>query len=118
MIGGIFLGYSGRNIDMKMHSPTRVEQDGVPFDLFLQMEQLKAEIITKKTAMRVECPVCEYPTGILLIDREGYQSLKCGWCKSPSIFVKTVFGNWKIKSSVGTEYLNDKKRTFRSKTIQ
>lgn len=107
-----------RSLDMNVVSPTKAYQDKMPMDLHDAFSLIKAKHDTGKEAMRVECPVCTYPTGILLVDRDGRQERNCSWCRSESIFVKLPSGAWKIKSMVGLEKIESNgKRSWRDKAI-
>jgi hypothetical protein len=116
-MGEIYLVYS-RSLDMNLVSPTKAYQDKMPMDLYDAFKTIQVAHETGKQAMRVECPVCDYPTGILLVDRNGRQERKCSWCKSESIFVKLLSGAWKIKSMVGLEKIDSSgKKSWRNKAI-
>jgi len=103
----------GRGLDIKPISPTSFEYDSVRHDLFDVIDSVKFKHrYSDKASMRVECPVCTYPTGIFLIDIKGKpQERECSWCHNVSIFVQTHFGNWKIKSILGNERIDDRGKT-------
>ena len=107
-----------RSLDKYIISPTKAIQDKMPMDLWDSLAMIKTKLNTGKEAMRVACPVCEYPTGILLVDRSGRQERNCSWCHDESVFVKLPSGAWKIKSVVGIEKIESSgKRTWREKRI-
>jgi len=110
--------FSGRSLDVDLISPTKALYDDAPIDLFDAMETAKFKHRhAGKEIMRVECPVCLFPTGIMLIDHNKPQECKCSQCTNVSIFVQTAFGNWKIKSIVGTERIDERGKTWIDKRI-
>jgi len=106
--------FGSRDLGIDVVSPTKAVMDKTAFDLYDTLNSLKAQMITDKETMMVACPVCEYPTGILLIDHHRPQERRCSWCKNVSIFVQTQWGNWKIKSLVGNEKIDDRHKTKRN----
>ncbi len=87
-------------------------------DLWDSLAVIKAKMNTGKEAMRVACPICDYPTGILLVDRSGFQDRTCSWCHDESTFVKLASGTWKIKSRIGIEKIDSSgNRTWREKLV-
>lgn len=110
--------FSGRGLDITPVSPTKVLYDGVPYDLFDTIDQVKFKHkYADKETMRVECPACLYPTGIMLIDHDKPQDVKCSQCHNVSTFVQTGFGNWKIKSIMGTERIDERGKRWVNKRI-
>jgi hypothetical protein len=87
--------------------------DKIPFDVtqLSKMAMLKKK--TGKVAALVKCPVCLFPTGILINTAHKTQQRNCNQCNSVHMIKLLPTGRYKIKNALGIMDVADGEITYR-----